>query len=247
MIQIGIILGMVAQTAEGRTAITDLAEGLKTFAEKSTVADLNTRLADATNDALAIASFVASATNDAPASEPDLTFPVQYTTIANALKYIETEFTSKILASNDMITTTAVAIEMYTYIAFNPGVLIYSQYKTIQIENLINLINELKKLEHAIPSKTHWATQSIRKLQQCQIKIEMNRPVKFTWFTAAGLRISVVQMYDGTFREIRHGPLTGNNLKMTGAQIWQNANKLVKHWMDNNISASSVATVYGSY
>lgn len=242
MIQIGFILAMVAQTAEGRTAITDLAEGLKIFAEKSSVADLNTRLAAATNDALAIATSA-----PAPASEPDLTFPVQYTTIANALKYIETEFTSKILASNDMITTTAVAIEMYTYIAFNPGVLIYSQYKTIQIENLINLINELKKLEDAIPSKTHWATQSIRKLQQCQIKIEMNRPVKFTWFTSAGLRISVVQMYDGTFREIRHGPLTGNNLKMTGAQIWQNANKLVKHWMDNNISASSVATVYDSY
>jgi len=239
MINIGIILGMAARTAQGRTAITNLATGLLTFAEA------RSELAAAAAAAPIEAPPAPAPPAPAPAKP---TFPEGYTTLADELKEIETKYASKITAASNLITKAAAALDMYKYMTTSvPGILVHPHYKSVQLEKLTNLIDELTKaLASAPPAQQLQIKLYLSELSRQQWHMNTDKSIKFSWHTADGFRITIVQTYEG-FREVRRGDLTGKDLKKAGVMTWKSADELIQYWTDNNISTSDVATAYGGY
>ena len=287
MINIGIILCMAAETAQGRTAITNLTTGLLTFVEvmsqqADTVAP-SAPLIPATPSAPAPppapatpatpatpavpVTPVVPATPPAPAPvvaeavtvsakklTPEVkksvhTFPEDYTILADALNIIDTKYMRQLVSEDNLLRKAAIAVDICRYmIKTVPGVLVSSGFKSMQHVNINNVINELTKAKTtATPDQLTQINTYISEFKKFLWLLQIDRSIKFSWYTADGTRITIVQFYEGTFREIRHGNLTGMDLKKAGVMTWENSDELMKYWHDNNISYSDIATAYNRY
>jgi hypothetical protein len=259
---IAVILGIAAQTEGGRAAINELGANLQTYAaEKSRLAaSVAAALASpAVANVLAPASSGAAASGGATAPAPAVpavkkptpVFPTGYTILADNLKEIVTKYASKISAATDLLSKAVSAFDMYYYIAYEvPGVLINPYYKSAHLENITNLIDELINAPTTgtlTPDQLTQINTYIRNFEHMKYNMNLNLPVKYSWHTADGFRITVVQTYEGAFREIRRGDLTGKDLRKAGVMTWKSADELMEYWQDNNITNSDIATAYDGY
>lgn len=230
---IGILLNIASTTDDGRKAIADLSRALDTFKGASPATEAVT---EPTGPA---APAVQPAQPEPPKRKlpDDFKFStVGYISLLDIANNIE-KCNKEILAENDIKEKQNKVVNLYVYINYhNPGILIYEKRKTELINNLSKYIEEFGKA-----GLNNYTLQTILE----DLQSDDTSFIKYSWFDDDGKRCAIVKKYNGSFREIRRGDLTGKELTAAGPRRWANDKELREFWKKNGYIKSTIGTRLG--